>query len=308
MSTCSRASLRFLHRFLDLWACADGLPAVLLTSEYAVAAFVTEGLNASILNVCLDALKERVKEHTRRLVSGTSAFSASKAHQRGLANPACLRREPLDPSIARRNAPVLPSAAHDFRDRMRLLSNAASVVDAGVWQPLFCMVDKDRAEINALIVFSRMGAHPSVTHNHPLRRTQTFIQEDTSEQGAFENSQNLLMCRVTVKVHFAGILCEVNHPEVTSRLPQGHNVRPRSNWPMQRRLIERPLKRKVRRGPVCCAPQPVFFWPAPSKKVGSPAPLANPCISPACHEPASFDASCPTGLKVASFCMMLPHL
>jgi hypothetical protein len=44
--------LRFLHRFLDLWACADGLPAVLLTSEYAVAAFVTEGLNASILNVC----------------------------------------------------------------------------------------------------------------------------------------------------------------------------------------------------------------------------------------------------------------
>jgi hypothetical protein len=91
-----------------------------------------------------DALKERVKEHARRLVSGTSAFSASKAHQRGLANPACLRREPLDPSIARRNAPVLPSAAHDFRDRMRLLSNAASVVDAGVWQPLFCMVDKDR--------------------------------------------------------------------------------------------------------------------------------------------------------------------
>jgi hypothetical protein len=86
-------------------------------------------------------------------------------------------------------------------------------------------------------------------------------------------------------MHFARKPCEGIHPEVTSRLPQGHNVRPRSNWPMQRRLIERPLKRKWSPRARLLRIPTRLFWPAPAKKVGSPAAHPNPTfLASACQK------------------------
>jgi hypothetical protein len=86
-------------------------------------------------------------------------------------------------------------------------------------------------------------------------------------------------------MHFARKPCEGIHPEVTSRLPQGHNVRPRSNWPMQRRLIERPLKRKWSPRARLLRIPTRLFWPAPAKKVGSPAAHPTPTfLASACQK------------------------
>ncbi|KAJ9105223.1 hypothetical protein QFC20_004358 [Naganishia adeliensis] len=64
------------------------------------------------------------------------------------------------------HAEIVSEQGADYQEKATILNNARAVVDAGVWSPRFVMIDKDRAERNALA-----AAFPEV----PIRLCQFHV-------------------------------------------------------------------------------------------------------------------------------------